>query len=360
MTTLDTPPKAPAACSAELRHASRAEWIELTARFRDHNYRQCWDYAALMGERAGAAVEYVAVVQGGAPVGLASTRIKRVPGLGTGVAYVAGGPLVRIDGDGDPATRLEVALAALAREYCERRGMVLRVFPTIGDGEWNVAQAQRFRAAGFSPAVDQPGYRTMLVDVERPLAEVRSSLAQKWRNCLNKADRAQIRVVEGGDPALFEQFFPLFDELIARKAFDVTLGADFYARLQSLLPEGERLHVAIAWVDDQPAAGVVASIHGDTGVYLLGAANDIGRKVNAAYLLQWKVIEAVSAAGCRFYDLGGVDAEANPGVYKFKLGFGGEELAAAGPYELSPGRFRGAAVRNAEKAFRRLSALRAR
>src|SRR5919197_185430 len=108
---------------------------------------------------------------------------------------------------------------------------------------------------------------------------------------------------------------PLFDELVARKAFDVDLGADFYAQLQPRLPESERLHVAIAWVDGAPAAGVVASIHGDTAVYLLGASNEIGRKVNAAYLLQWRVIEAAVGHGRRRDDPRGGGAVGDPGGY---------------------------------------------
>src|SRR5262249_19762936 len=160
-----------------------------------------------------------------------------------------------------------------------------------------------------------------------------------------KAERQDVRVTEGRDPQLFADFMPLFDELVARKAFDVDLGADFYAGLQAQLPESERLYVAIAWVDDEPVAGIVASTHGDTPVYLLGASNHAARKLNASYLLQWKVIEEAARQGCRFYDLGGIDAEANPGVHKFKLGMGGTELCAAGLYELAPDRFRAALVR---------------
>jgi lipid II:glycine glycyltransferase (peptidoglycan interpeptide bridge formation enzyme) len=195
----------------------------------------------------------------------------------------------------------------------------------------------------------------MYVDIARPLAEVRTGLAQKWRNCLNKAERQELQIVVGFDRGLFDQFSPLFDELVTRKSFSAPLGPDFYAELQDRLPERERLLLAIAWVDDAPAAGVVASIHGDTAVYLLGASNDAARKRNAAYLLQWKVIEAAAARGCRWYDLGGVDIDDNPGVYKFKLGFGGEERVSPGPYEIGSDRLRWNTVRAAERAYRVLS-----
>jgi Acetyltransferase (GNAT) domain len=345
---LDTP------AGIEVAQTTRDEWIELASEFLDHNFRQCWDYAAKMAARSSAGVENVVVRRGDEPLGLASVRVKRLPGLRTGIAYVSGGPLVRHAEGETPGARLALVLSALRQEYVERRRLVLRVAPTIGDADWNAAQAAAFEAAGFARADDPEPYRTVLVDIGRPLADIRAGFAQKWRNCLNKSERQDLRVTEGRDPQLFADFMPLFDELVARKAFDVDLGADFYAELQAELPESERLYVAIAWVDDEPAAGIVASTHGDTPVYLLGASNDAGRKRNAAYLLQWKVIEEAARAGCRWYDLGGVDAEANPGVYKFKLGMGGTELCAAGPYELAPDRLRATAVRTAERLVRAL------
>src|SRR3954468_22417364 len=177
----------------------------------------------------------------------------------------------------------------------------------------------------------------MLVDIDRPPADVRSGLAQKWRNHLNNA-RAAGRPRDGGrDPSLFRDFTPLFDELVARKSLAVDLGADFYARLQPRLADTERLHLAIARLDGRPAAGVVARIHGDTAVYLLGASNDLGRATNAAYLLQWKVIEAASRAACRRYDLGGGDPEGNPGLYRFKQSDGRHRAVRARPVRARPG-----------------------
>jgi lipid II:glycine glycyltransferase (peptidoglycan interpeptide bridge formation enzyme) len=348
----------PTSGEGELHHTTRDEWIELAGEFQDHNYRHCWDYAAMMATRSNAAADHVVISREDSPVALASVRVKRLRGAGTGIAYVSGGPLVRHRGAADADERLAAALEALKREYVERRRMVLRVAPAPGDAAWNSVQARCFAAAGFAVADHLQPYRTMFVDISRPHADIRAGLAQKWRNCLNKAERQDLTVTEGWDDRLFDDFSPLFDELVARKSFDAPLGPDFYAQLQRQLPTAERLLVAIAQVDDEPAAGIVASIHGDTAVYLLGASNDAGRKRNASYLLQWKVIEAAMARGCRWYDLGGVDVEANPGVYKFKLGLGGEELVSPGPFELAGDRLRWTTVRAAERAFRVASTVR--
>ena len=349
---------APSLRECELHRATRDEWIELVTGFQDHNYRQSWDYAAMMAKRSKASVENVVVTRAGEPLSVASVRVKRLRGAGTGIAYVSGGPLVRQSAHSDAGERLAIALHALKREYVERRRMVLRVAPAPGDAAWDGIQADCFAEAGFAVAEYLQSYRTMFVDIDRPLADVRAGFAQKWRNRLNNAERQELRIVEGWDERLFDEFSLLFDELVARKSFSAPLGPDFHAQLQKQLPPAERLLIAIAWVEDEPAAGIVASVDGDTAVYLLGASNDVGRKRNAAYLLQWKVIEAASARGCRWYDLGGVDAESNPGVYRFKLGLGGSERVTPGPYELAGGRLRWTAVRAAERAFRVVSTMR--
>ena len=83
---------------------------------------------------------------------------------------------------------------------------------------------------------------------------------------------------EGTGPELFDDFKPLFDDLVALKAFRVVLGADYYAALQPKMAESERLLLFIARVDGAPAAGLVTSMLGDTAVYLLAASNDAGRR----------------------------------------------------------------------------------
>jgi hypothetical protein len=345
------PARIAAAADAAVRAVGHDEWERLAGGFPDHNYRQCWAYAEAMAARVGGATEHLCVASGDRTLGLASVRVKGIPGTGTGIAYVSGGPLVR-GGDEDAPSRLEAVLSALAGEYVHRRGLLLRVAPTIGDERWNLEQDQCFLSAGFTPAERQPRYSTILVDISRPASEIRAGLAKKWRYHLGRAEKAGISVVQGSAPELFEQFLPLFDEFVARKSFAVELGADFYARVQSALPEAERMHLAIASVGDEPVAGVVAGLLGDTAVYLLGASNEVGREANAPYLLQWKVIEAAADRGIGWYDLGGIDEEANPGVYRFKARMGGTEMTAPGPYELAPGRVRAAVVHSAERLVR--------
>ena len=65
-------------------------------------------------------------------------------------------------------------------------------------------------------------------------------------------------------------------------------------------------------------AGLVASAMGDSAIYLLGATSDDGLNAKGAYLLQWTLIQWLKENGFKWYDLGGIDPEGNPGVYSFK------------------------------------------
>ena len=61
----------------------------------------------------------------------------------------------------------------------------------------------------------------------------------------------------------------------------------------------------------------------------------------------------------RYYDLGGIDPEGNPGVYHFKSGLGGREVTAPGPFEAAPSRARKRFVETAEAVYRKARGARA-
>ncbi len=93
----------------------------------------------------------------------------------------------------------------------------------------------------------------------------------------------------------------------------------------------------IATKDGQDLAAHVQSHLGDTAVTLFSATNKLGRTMKAGYQVFWSGMILAQEGGFRWYDLGGIDAIANPGVYSFKAKIRGQKLAAIGPYETRPG-----------------------
>jgi lipid II:glycine glycyltransferase (peptidoglycan interpeptide bridge formation enzyme) len=284
-------------------------------------------------------------------VGLADVRIKKIPVLKTGIAYINGGPLVRRDGSGD-ITLLAKCLIALIEEYAQRRKLLLRINPLPMYNDENQILQKAFIECGFQLSKNIIPYRTILIDIRPSLEMIRMQFNQKWRNCLNNAEKQDISVSGGTSSDLFEKFSQLYKQLRSRKKFDVDQDDRFFMDVQSRLDLHEKLYISIAQIDGIPVAGHVSSILGDTCVYLLGASSEQALKTKATYLLQWHTIKIAKEKNCKWYDLGGIDPQKNPGVYRFKQGMGGMEIAVAGPYEYYPGRLLKSVVLYGEKLHR--------
>lgn len=327
-----------------------AAWSAVARSCADLNYRQVVEFSAACATRVGAQAECVRIRDaGGTTIGLAHVRLKRLPLLG-GIAYINGGPLVRSGSQAEPMLRN--SLRALRQHYVKRGGMTLRVAPAIGSTEWHATLARVFAEEGFGPAGLGDAYRTIVLDLRPPVEQIRRRLEQKWRNCLNRAEKNGLTVRDGDAPELFEAFCTLYDDLRDRKEFHVELDARFYADVQRRLPAQERFAVTLVEFQGVPVAGHVGSELGDTAVYLLGATNRAGLEQKASYLMQWHVLQRARLRGCTAYDLGGIDPETNPGVYHFKCGMGGEDVTCPGPFEAQASGFRSMAVRQAERLYR--------
>ena len=325
------------------------EWGAIAARFADLTYRQTPAYCEAIASRRSSASEYVAVRSGDALVAAANVRVKRLPVVGGGLAYVSGGPLHQGPG-ALSRDALREGLRALRARYAGELGMVLRVVlsPRVDLADSDVSAVMNDE--GFSAA--ETRYRTIAMDLEPGLDALRAAFKQKWRNCLNKSERQGLEVTSGHDRAHFEEFARLHAPFVEHKGFDVDLDAPFFAGVAERTPDGEGLRVFLARQGGTPVAGVLASFHGDTAVYLLGAADDEGRKSNAAYLLQWSVMREAAARSIRWYDLGGVDPDGNPGVHRFKVGMGGADIDMVSTWEARPGALRSMAVLGGESVYR--------
>jgi hypothetical protein len=329
-------------------------WHRIAPRFADHNYRQSWHYGIAAAERRGAESEHVAIYRDDEVVALADVRIKRVPVIGGGLAYVNGGPLVRRDGRSDDPDVLSDALRALSEEYVRRRRLILRVTAPLG------TDSRPFELAGFSRTDRGKTYRTLLVDLSPPLDAIRKSLAQKWRNGLNGAERNGLQIRCGSSTAMLAEFCELFSRFRDRKGFDVDIDPAFYLALQEHEERCDRLVVSFCHHEGQLVGGHVASLLGEAGVYLFGATDELGLKKKASYLLQWHAIQYAKAHGMRWYDLGGIDPAENPNVFHFKSGMGGLDVTAPGPFELRPSGLRSAVLLRCEAALRRVGRARTR
>jgi hypothetical protein len=313
----------------------RAGWTSLLERFDERSVLHAWEFPAAICPRQ--AVSRLVVRAGGDVAGMALVRIVALPLAGAGVAQVAAGPLWRRSGVPlrDAWRGLERTLRALHEEYVVRRGLLLRVTPRIAEDEG--AEPRRILAAfGFALSERIPRYRTVVLDLDRPLDAIRDGFHRTPRKSLQAAERAGLTLRAGRGPELFAAFAPLYREVAARKGFEPSIDVARWARLAERLPDLQRPRVFLAYEGSTAVAGLVAfpeGGHGGVGWALAAAATPRGRELRAGYLVHWRAIEWLHGLGCRAYDLVGAAPDENPGTYQFKMGLGGEDVSYLGTFE---------------------------
>jgi lipid II:glycine glycyltransferase (peptidoglycan interpeptide bridge formation enzyme) len=231
-----------------------------------------------------------------------------------------------------------------------RRRLILRIVPrqVIQDAE-GTCFVQICKELGFQQDHDVKPYHTFRVDLSQPPEVIRKRFDQKWRNQLNAAERNGLEILCGTSDELYDKFLALYADMMARKQFQTTVDVHEFRRIQARLPAKQKMLIMISLLEGKPMTGLVSTAVGETGIYLLGATSTEGMRSKGSYLLQWQMVRQLKERGCRWYDLGGINPEENPGVYHFKQGMGGEEVHGHGRTTLSTGRVGRVAVAGAER-----------
>jgi hypothetical protein len=248
------------------------------------------------------------------------------------MAYLRWGPLFeRRERSLDPQVAFQM-VQALEQEYVEKRKLFLRVLPNAFIGSQR-AEILRSAFSRFTPEplVADNTYRTFVLDLSPPLEELRKNLDRKWRNQLTRAEKNNLTIIAGNGVGEYRAFCEIYRQMRQRKTFETTVDEEEFLQIQEDLPEPHRMRILLCQENGVTVAGIVASAMGDSAIYLLGATSDSGLTAKGAYLLQWSMIQWLKENGTRWYDLGGIDPEANPGVYHFKKGFSGLDVIQMNP-----------------------------
>ncbi len=321
--------------SVTLRFVSNAEWPELAGRFQDFSFEQSLSYSAAAAAQIGGKVRFVLLEQDGTVVAAASVRIKTVPGFRRGIAWIASGPLMLLSGGALPDDDLQLEiLNALHRQFVKKEGHILRLrFPALAFHAPD-HMAQIAAKAGFMPTSRASAYRSIAIDLGPDEDALMKQLNGKWRTDLRYAFKSGITLEKGNNPDLIARFMVLFEEIQSAKNFRPDITPEFHFALSG--PDFKH-DILIATKDGQDLGGIVIGTCGKTAVYLFGATSDAGRRLRAGYFLTWSGISISRERGLDWYDLGGVDADANPSVARFKQRMNATSIEAAGPFEARPG-----------------------
>jgi len=279
-----------------------------------------------MGEIGGARILSHIVIKAGEEIlGCCQVRLRRLPLLNIGIADIGWGPLCIKKGRefSNPDVLIHL-VRGIKQEYAINRGYLVRIWPHA-KGEKKEILKKILENEGYKSNPAGRPYRTFIIDLSPSLEDLRKNFLQKWRNCLNKAEKQELRIVEGTNDDLYKIFLMLAKEMSERKKLAEGIDYNIYRRIQNDLPEPLKMKIMICEMDGEPVCAAICSAIGDTGIYLLGASGQKGLKVNASYLLQWRMIQWLKENEIRYYDLGAFNPQINPGVYHFKRGLAGKK-----------------------------------
>jgi hypothetical protein len=317
----------------EVDHATPAEWARMLDLFEDANLYQTWSYGAVRWGRK--TLSHLVLKGNDEVLGMAQLRIIRPTRLNFGMAYLRWGPLCHRRGRGLDAEAAIGMARALHEEYVCKRRLLLKILPNAFVGSPRAALLQSaFSRFTQEPRTSANTYRTFSLDLTPSLDQLRRNFDAKWRNKLTQSEKKGLKVVAGNGIDEYRTFCRMYSQMFKRKAFETTVDVEEFGRIQENLPEAHRMRILICEHGGIPVAGIVVSTMGDSAIYLLGATSDEGLNSKGAYLLQWTMIQWLKENGFRWYDLGGVDPESNPGVYCFKRGLSGAAVSQLTPLVL--------------------------
>ncbi len=185
--------------------------------------------------------------------------------------------------------------------------------------------------------------RTVLIDLDGGPDEIITRMKQKTRYNIRLAQKKGIEVHASTDFATFHKLMAVTGK---RDGFGVH-SKDYYCLAHQLFASSGACSLLQAEYGSQPLAALMVFSAGNRAWYLYGASNDLERNRMPTYLLQWHAIEWAHLQACQEYDLWGVpdydekDLEDQFeqrhdglwGVYRFKRGFGGKVIRAAGAWD---------------------------
>ncbi len=186
---------------------------------------------------------------------------------------------------------------------------------------------------------------TVLVDLTASPEEILSRMKGKWRYNIRLAEKKGVEVRRCGAEAV-DAFYQLYETTSRRDGIAIHHKGYYQDLLQrscgAAADGGASVGLYVASWQGEPLAAIITLFAGREAVYLYGASSNSHRNLMPAYLLQWRAMQDAKAAGCTVYDLYGIPPTDDPGhpmhgLYRFKTGFGGQNIHRPGSVDIPLG-----------------------
>jgi lipid II:glycine glycyltransferase (peptidoglycan interpeptide bridge formation enzyme) len=188
-------------------------------------------------------------------------------------------------------------------------------------------------------------------------------MRKSTRYGVRKAAKEGVEVVEPEDfEGAWRTFYGWMEDTAERKSgFTIRRPRAYLHDMMRAMYAAGQGHLFLAVHDGTPLAGVFVFTFGGKYWFMHGASSTEKRTYNPNHLLQWEVMRWARQRGIDYYDMVGIPKpedrnEDDPyyGVYRFKVGFGGDVTDFVGCLDLPIKNARARAWYELEPAYYRL------
>ncbi len=305
------------------------ELVEKQALFLGSNFMQTFYWASIK-EEYGFKAYFFQISLNGRDEGL--VVLQRPLKFGFSLAYIPHGPSVTLSETID-----FIELSKKLRPFLPGMTLFIRY-----DLLLSVSRKDRVKGLKKSTVTVQVP-DTSILDIKKSEDELLSGMHKKTRYNIKLAEKKGV-VISDTPLSSIDEWYNLY-EVTAKRDSIAIHSREYYKSVVNKVSESDSSSVKLllAHHDGELLAGIIIIIQKDMATYLYGASSNSKRNLMPAYLLQWYGIKISRSLGAKQYDFFGippVNDENHPmyGLYRFKVGFGGEIINRLGCYDyyLSP------------------------
>lgn len=306
------------------------EWDAALATLPYANVLQSWTWGEIKA-RHGWTPTRVLMCENAIPVAAAQLLRRPLPRTPFGVLYVPKGPALNFESP-ELFGRVLQELEKFARQ---QRAIFIKLDPDI---RTNQAAAAVLAQRGWRVSDEQIQFHnTVTLDLARSEQDILAAMKPKWRYNIRLAEKKGVQVQVGNaETGAWRLFYEMYAETSARDGFLIR-PFEYYRNVWETMTQAGQARLFLARVRDSSGgpsqgdviAGILLFWFGKRAWYFYGASRNTHRELMPNHLLQWEAMRRAKQQGCTEYDFWGapdVLDESAPmyGVYKFKMGFGGE------------------------------------
>lgn len=329
--------------------SNESEWSEILPLLPNSHFMQSPAWAKIKSDLGWCASYFVWKADSGSVVGGAmilekSVRFQKLP-IKISIQYIPKGPLI----DWKNESLVKIVLDDISNYSKRRKVIFTKMDPDVvlesdndlvmrGQSLGEEIKACLLKRNWHYSKSQVQFQNTVWIDLKENEDQILAKMKQKTRYNIRLAEKKGVKI-RIANIEEYPTIYKLYAETSIRDQFTIR-SQDYYLKLWKYFTELNICEVLVAEYEDTPIAGLIMYYFGDKAYYVYGMSSNLHRNLMPTYLIQWEAIKRAKHKGIKIYDLWGaptnlVDSDPMWGVYKFKLGLGGELIRTIGAWDFS-------------------------